>query len=381
MTKKKVLTFLVAPNTMKGSVSAIAAAAALRRGIERGLPNAKVMEQPIADGGELTTEILVAALGGIMKEVTVKDPLGRNVKAKYGLVDEGKTGVLELAAASGMSLLKPDELNPMRASTFGTGQLITAILDQGCKRILLGLGNSATVDAGTGILKALGVRLTERNKSAIPLGGSYLHTIVNIDMAEMDHRLHDTEIIVLCDVENTLLGKEGAAFVFGPQKGATGEQVRLLEENMEHFAKVSNKLFGFDLPSIKHGAAAGGVAATLSAYLNASLVDGTQYLMEVVGMTDKIAQADFVFTAEGRLDEQTLKGKGPHGLALLANEHNKPIVCFTGSVPIGFKPEDYPMFQGVIALPNRPMSLNDCMANATELLEYQSMQVARLLGV
>lgn len=381
MSKKKAPTFLVAPNTLKGSISAIAAAAALRKGIERGLPNAKVIEQPIADGGELTTEIIVKALGGEFKEVTVKDPLGRDVRARYGLVDEGKTGVLELAAASGMSLLKPDELNPMRASTFGTGQLINAILDQGCKKILLGLGNSATVDAGTGILKALGVRLTERNKSAIPLGGSYLHTIVSIDMTEMDHRLHDTEIVVLCDVENTLLGKEGAAHVFAPQKGATGEQVRLLEENMEHFSKVSNKLFGFDLPSIKHGGAAGGVAATLAAYLNAQLVPGTEYLMDVVGMAEKVATADFVFTAEGRLDEQTLKGKGPHGLALLANENGKPVVCFTGAIQPGFNQDNFPMFQAVVALPNRPMNLNDSMSNAAELLEYQAMQVARLLGV
>lgn len=381
MSKKKAPTFLVAPNTLKGSISAIAAAAALRKGIERGLPNAKVIEQPIADGGELTTEIIVKALGGEFKEVTVKDPLGRDVRARYGLVDEGKTGVLELAAASGMSLLKPEELNPMRASTFGTGQLINAILDQGCKKILLGLGNSATVDAGTGILKALGVRLTERNKSAIPLGGSYLHTIVSIDMTEMDHRLHDTEIVVLCDVENTLLGKEGAAHVFAPQKGATGEQVRLLEENMEHFSKVSNKLFGFDLPSIKHGGAAGGVAATLAAYLNAQLVPGTEYLMDVVGMAEKVASADFVFTAEGRLDEQTLKGKGPHGLALLANENGKPVVCFTGAIQPGFNQDNFPMFQAVVALPNRPMNLNDSMANAAELLEYQAMQVARLLGV
>lgn len=381
MSKKKAPTFLVAPNTLKGSISAIAAAAALRKGIERGLPNAKVIEQPIADGGELTTEIIVKALGGEFKEVTVKDPLGRDVRARYGLVDEGKTGVLELAAASGMSLLKRDELNPMRASTFGTGQMINAILDQGCKKILLGLGNSATVDAGTGILKALGVRLTERNKSAIPLGGSYLHTIVNIDMTEMDHRLHDTEIVVLCDVENTLLGKEGAAYVFAPQKGATGEQVRLLEENMEHFSKVSNKLFGFDLPSIKHGGAAGGVAATLAAYLNAELVSGTEYLMGVVCMAEKVASADFVFTAEGRLDEQTLKGKGPHGLALLANENSKPVVCFTGAIQQGFNQDNFPMFQAVVALPNRPMNLNDSIANAAELLEYQAMQVARLLGV
>ena len=158
-------------------------------------------------------------------------------------------------------------------------------------------------------------------------------------------------------------------------------QVRLLEENMEHFAKVSNKLFGFDLPSIKHGGAAGGVAATLAAYLNAELVPGTEYLMGVVGMAEKVAAADFVFTAEGRLDEQTLKGKGPHGLALLANENGKPVVCFTGAIQPGFNQDNFPMFQAVVALPNRPMSLNDSMANAAELLEYQAMQVARLLGV
>ncbi len=381
MAKKKPLRFLVAPNTLKGSINAIDAAKAIRKGIERGVPGAIVVEQPIADGGELTTEILVRAMGGVMKEATVRDPLGREVKAKYGLVDDGKTGILELAAASGMSLLKREELNPMRTSTFGTGQLINVILDQGCKRIILGLGNSATVDAGTGILKALGIRLTERNKSAIPLGGSYLHIIEQIDMTELDMRINDTEIIVLCDVENTLLGKEGAARMFAPQKGATGEQVKLLEENLEHFAKKSKQLFGFDLPSIVHGGAAGGVAATLATYLNAKLVHGANYLLEVTGTPAKIEDADFIFTAEGQLDEQTLKGKGPHGLALLAQEHNKPVVCFTGGLAPSFVPENFPLFQAVIPLPTRPMTLHESMQNAADLLEYQAMQTARLLAI
>lgn len=381
MNKKKALRFLVAPNTLKGSINAIDAAIAIRKGIERGVPGAIVIEQPIADGGEHTTDILVKAMGGVFKEAIVRDPLGREVKARYGLVDDGKTGVLEIAAASGMKLLKRDELNPMRASTFGTGQLINAILDQGCKRILLGLGNSATVDAGTGILKALGIRLTERNKSAIPLGGSYLHTIVNIDTTEMDHRLHDTEIVVLCDVENTLLGKDGAARVYAPQKGATDEQVKLLEENMEHFAKISHKLFGFDLPIIKHGGAAGGVAATLATYCNAKLVGGTEYIMQITGMAEKLAEADFVFTAEGRLDEQTLNGKGPYGLAMLAQQNQKPVVCFTGLLAPGYSPETFPMFQAVMTLPTRPMTINESLQNAAELLEYQAMQAARLLAV
>lgn len=381
MGKKQALRFLVAPNTLKGSLNAIDAATALRKGIERALPNAQVVEQPIADGGELTTEILVKALGGVFKEVVVKDPLGREVKAKYGLVDDGQTGVLELAAASGLSLLKKEEMNPMRTSTFGTGQLINAILDQGCKKILLGLGNSATVDAGTGILKALGIRLTERNKSAIPLGGSYLHTIQHIDTAEMDHRLHDTEIVVLCDVENHLLGNEGAAHMFAPQKGATGEQVLLLEDNLGHFVTKSKQLFGFDLNTIKHGGAAGGVAATLSAYLNAKLVNGIQYLMDATGMPAKIAEADFVFTAEGRLDEQSLKGKGPVGLALLAQEHKKPVICFTGSVSPAFNQVDFPMFQAVIPLPNRPMTLSESIQQTAQLLEFQAMQTAKLLAV
>lgn len=372
---------MVAPNTLKGSINAIDAANALRKGIARGVPGSIVVEQPIADGGELTTEILVHAMGGVFKEALVRDPLGRDIKARYGLVDDGKTGVLELAAASGMSLLKREELNPMRTSTFGTGQLINILLDQGCKRIILGLGNSATVDAGTGILKALGVRLTERNKSAIPLGGSYLHIIEHIDLTELDSRIHDTEIMVLCDVENTLLGKEGAARVFAPQKGATGEQVHLLEENLEHFSKKSKSLFGFDLPSIMHGGAAGGVAATLAAYLNAQLVHGTNYLLEATGTPEKIAEADFIFTAEGRLDEQTLKGKGPHGLAQLAKDHQKPIICFTGSLAPGFTPETFPLFQAIIPLPTRPMSLHESMTHAADLLEYQAMQVARLLVV
>lgn len=374
-------TFLIAPNGLKGSLLATEACDIIATAIEKAIAGVTIIKQPIADGGQQTTEIITKALKGKLKKVTVKDPLNRDVEAQYGLLDNGKTGVMELSAASGHHLLNREELNPMRASTFGTGQLMQKLLDEGCTRIIIGVGGSATVDGGTGMLKALGARLTERNKSAIPLGGGYLHTIVNIDLTELDSRLADCEIEVLCDVENKLLGREGAAMVFGPQKGATIEQVRLLEENMEHFAKVTKRLYGVDMADMVHGGAAGGTAAALAAYTNAKLVPGIAHLMEVVHMEDKVKEADIVITAEGRLDEQTLKGKGPYGLAKLAKKHGKAVVCITGQLAENLKPKDFELFDAIITLPTRPMTLDESIKETKQLLKLEAGQLAQVLRI
>lgn len=375
------LNLLIAPNGFKGSLQATDACDIMAAALLDVLPDATLVKQPIADGGEQTVQIIVEAKGGELKTTKVKDPLGRDIEATYGLIDGGKTGVMEMCAASGIQLLTSDELNPMRASTFGTGQLIIQLLEEGCEKIILGLGGSATVDAGTGMLKALGVRLTERNKSGIPLGGGYLHTIENIDLTELDPRLKDVEIVVMCDVENTLIGKDGAAMMFAPQKGATPEQVRLLEENLEHFNRVTHRLFGIDMGEMPFGGSAGGTAAALAAYTEANLTNGIDFLMKEVDMEKKIKSVDAVITAEGRLDEQTLKGKGPYGLAALAKKHGKPVICITGALAKGMTTEDFPLIDVILPLATRPMTLDESIRQTETLLDFTCKQVAQLIGI
>jgi glycerate kinase len=379
--KNAQLNLLVAPNGFKGSLQAIDACSIIAKALSSVLPDANIIQQPIADGGEQTTQIITNACGGELKKVTVKDPLNRPIEATYGLIDGGKTGVIEMCAASGMQLLTTDELNPMRASTFGTGQLLVKLLEEGCTKIIIGLGGSATVDAGTGMLKALGIRLTEKNKSGIPLGGGYLHTIENIDLTEADPRLKDCEINVLCDVENTLNGLEGAAMMFAPQKGATPEQVRILSDNIEHFTRVTQRLFGIDMSELEFGGSAGGTAAALAAYTEAELVNGIEYLMDIVDMEEKVKQADAVITAEGQLDEQTLKGKGPYGLAKLAKKHGKPVICITGALAEGMTPEDFPLIDVILPLATRPMSLEESIRQTATLLDFTCKQIAHLIGI
>lgn len=380
-TKKSSLNIVVAPNSFKGSMLASEVCQIIGTELQNTLPNATIIQQPIADGGEQTTEIITKALKGELKQTLVKDPLGREVTAIYGLVDDGHTGVMEMCAASGMNLVHPEDLNPMRASTFGTGQLILKLLDEGCKKLIIGLGGSATVDAGTGMLKALGARLTEKNKSAIPLGGGYLHTIVNIDLTELDPRLKECEIQVMCDVENKLLGPEGAAIMFGPQKGATVEQVRLLEDNITHFNNITHRLFGIEMADIPYGGSAGGTAAAMAAYLDAELVNGINHLLATVNLEEKIKAADVVITAEGRLDEQTLKGKGPYGLAKMAKKHGKPVICITGQLAADMIPDEFEVFDVIEMLPTRPMNLDEAIDHTADLLRIRASQLGKLIHI
>lgn len=375
------INIVVAPNSFRDSLLASKVCDIISEGLSKNLKGANIIKQPIADGGEQSCEIIVRSLNGELKKTTVKDPLGRDVEATYGLIDDGKTAVIEMCSASGQKLLRKEELNPMRASTFGTGQLISKVLDEGCTKILIGLGGSATVDVGTGMLKALGARLTEKNKSAIPLGGGYLHTIVNIDLTELDPRTKECEIVALCDVENLLTGKEGAAMMFGPQKGATIEQVRLLEDNVSHFSNVTERLFGINMKEMKHGGAAGGTAACLAAYLDAELVSGIDHLMEVVGLEESIKNADLVITAEGRIDEQTLKGKGPYGVAQIAQKHNVPVICIAGQLAESISPSDIPMFDAIETLPTAPMSLDTALSKTEQLLLMRAEQLGKMISI
>lgn len=375
------MNILLAPNALKGSLTAPEVASALRAGLQRGYPAANFLIAPIADGGDGTVRIILDAIGGELHVCTVKGPLGEPVEAFYGILPDGKTAVFELAAASGLARIPAGKLSPMTASTYGTGELIRDALDKGCRRLILGLGGSATTDVGIGILTALGLRLLNESGYEIPASGGGLSFLHSIDDSGLDPRLGECEIILPCDVHNPLLGLHGSARVFAPQKGATPDQVLLLEANLERFANLVKEMRGVEISDMPHGGAAGGAAAGLSAFLNVNIVSGIQFMLDQIGFDAKLAKADIVVTAEGRLDVQSLEGKGPYGVALQAAKRKVPVLCVTGQAPADWDPAMFDAFYAVFPIPTAPMSLEEAQVRAGELVEFTGWQIGRMLAL
>lgn len=323
--------FLLAPDSFKGTLSASQVCDAMERGIKRVFSNAICLKVPMADGGEGTVEALLGPEGELItKQVT--GPLGRPVQASYGVIEDGTTALIEMASASGLSLLSPEERNPLKATTYGTGELILDALDRGVKRILIGLGGSATNDAGAGCMQALGVHFFDANGKSLPLGGAALQDLHTIDDSELDGRLKEVEILLACDVENPLIGAFGAANVFGPQKGATPGMVKTLERAMNHFATQVKLQIGKDIAYTPGAGAAGGLGGGLFAFTSAELHRGVDLVIEHTRLRDKIRVCDYVFTGEGTIDNQTRFGKTPYGVAKLAKKMNRPVIGVAGSI-------------------------------------------------
>lgn len=371
---------IIAPGAFKHSLSADAAARAIALGVRRSGLGAELVTLPIADGGNGTLAAFLAAGHGKRFSATVDDPLGRPVLAEFGLLDDG-TAVIEMALASGLELLKPGELNPLATSTYGTGQLMQAALDAGAKRMIVGMGGSATVDGGAGCLQALGVALMDAYGVNVPRGGGYLHSIFIIDPQGLDPRWKQIEVLVASDVDNPVLGERGAAAVFGPQKGATPQQVAILEENLRHFFTLLRDQLGVDVLAVPGGGAAGALAGGLVAFLNARVESGIDLILRYSGFVEHLRTADLVITGEGRMDEQTIGGKGPIGVARLAREHGVPTVALVGGLNI----DDARLHEAGIhaALPilSRPMPLEDALANAAELVEQTALRLGYLLQI
>jgi glycerate kinase len=370
---------LIAPNAFKGSLKAREVARAISEGLAQASPSFEPLIAPIADGGEGTVEILTEANQGEYRECEVQNAIGKPITARYGILPGGRTAVLEMAAASGLGQLAADELSPMKASSFGTGQLIKDALDQGCRRIILGLGGSATSDAGTGILQALGLKILTDSGYEVPLGGGGLAFAEKFDLSGLDPRLKECEFILPCDVNNPLLGEEGAARVYSPQKGATPEQVDSLEENLNHFAGLVSRFVGKDIGSMPQGGAAGGTSAGLYAFLNVRLISGIDFLLHQIGFDEKLREASFLITAEGRLDQQSLEGKGPYGVARRAARRQVPTLCLTGQLPPDFDPARFPAFQAIFPIPTRPMDLETAMSETESLLRFSAWQIGKML--
>jgi len=325
---------LIAPNAFKNSLDAAQAARAIEKGLERSQLNCTTECFPIADGGDGTGSLIIERCNGIIVPQQVHDPLGRKIDSRFGLIDNGKTAIIEMADASGLRLLKKEELNPMQTSSYGTGELINAALDRGVNKIIIAMGGSATVDGGCGILKALGIDFLDKNGKRLKAIPDELLKMVKIDDSGLDQRILDTEIVILCDVNNKLLGPGGAAAVFGPQKGASPADVKVLGNFLANFAAVSKTQLGTDMTAIKHGGAAGGATAGLHTWLNAKLVNGIEYFLSLTGFDAALKKANLVITSEGSIDTQTLQGKGPYGVAAEAKKRTIPVIGLAGQVPL-----------------------------------------------
>jgi glycerate 2-kinase len=323
---------LIAPNAFKAALDARSAAEAIAEGLAQSKLNADSILFPIGDGGDGTAQLIHHYLNGEMISEKVHDPFGKKITAQFSWVEESKTAIIEMAAASGIRLLRKEELNPMVASSYGTGELIKAALHKGAKRILLCMGGSATVDGGIGILQALGIRFLNKSREELNILPKDLVQLALIDVASIDKGIHNCELVVLCDVTNPLLGNAGAATVFGPQKGASVEEVKELEKALTIFSKITFEQTGKDISVLKHGGTAGGAAAGLYAFLDASLANGIDYFLELTLFDAALKEADLVITGEGSLDAQTLGGKGPFGVAVHARQKDLPVIGLAGVV-------------------------------------------------
>lgn len=360
---------VVAPDSFKGSLTAIEVSDAIEKGIREIFPEAKIIKIPMADGGDGTVQCLVNATGGKILEEKVIGPLGDEVLASYGILADKKTAVIEMAAASGLTLVPENRRNPLITTTYGTGQLIKAALDQGCRKMIIGIGGSATNDGGAGMVQALGVKLLDQEGKEIGFGGGKLKKIIRIDISCMDNRLSDTKVLVASDVNNPLCGLKGASRIYGPQKGATPEVIEELDESLAHFAKLIKRDLHKDIQDIPGAGAAGGLGAGLMAFLNAELRPGIEIIIEVVKLKQAIKGADLVITGEGKIDSQTIYGKAPIGVAKIAKKYKIPVMAIA---PIIGEDADIVYRYGIdflVKISEPPMSLTDPKTKKVQLIK------------
>ena len=372
---------LIAPNAFKNSLDATKAAEAISNGLHKSKLQCTTSCFPVADGGDGTAGLLIDYLKGEWIHANVHDPLMRKISSSFGWIAEEKTAIIELAAASGLRLLKPAEFDPLKATTAGTGALILEAFEKNAKKIILCAGGSATVDGGTGILQALGIKFFDAKGNALDDLPAALSLLTEIDTAGCDERIKNIPIIILCDVENPLLGPNGAAAIFGPQKGASEKDVQLLESMLSNFSDIVLHKTGKDISAIKHGGAAGGVAAGLEAFFDAELVNGIDYFLQVTGFENELAKADMVITGEGSIDLQTLQGKGPFGVAKKAKDFLLPVIGMAGRVPGVIDNSLKQYFDRLISINDNEADLETAIKNTFTDLEKTSQQFGDLLSL
>jgi glycerate kinase len=371
----------IATDSFKGTMTALEAAECIERGLRRELVNISVRKVPMADGGDGFVQAIVDATKGRLKRAKVHDPLGRPIWAQYGVTGNGRNAIIEMAATSGLVLLKPSERNPMNTTTHGTGDLIRAALRTGVRKILIGIGGSATNDGGMGMARALGVRFLDENGREIPEGGGALEKLARIDLSDRMSAPDRVGIEVACDVDNPLTGPKGAARVYGEQKGATSEQIRVLDENLKHLARILRNDLGIDVERVPGAGAAGGLGAGLLAFLGATLRPGIDLVADAIRLHKRLSGCDLVITGEGRTDGQTLFGKAPMGVIREARQQGIPVIVISGSIGPGAEAlldHGVDAYYGALSKPLDDIAL---LRKGPRLLEDCAAQVARVIGV
>lgn len=379
--KKTLLRVAIAPDSFKGSQTAAQAADRIERGMKKAIRGLRTVKVPMADGGEGTVDAMVAATGGTIRRRTVAGPLGRPVRAHFGLSGDGLTAIIEMAAASGLPLLRPAERNPWRTTTRGTGELIRAGLHLGVKAIVLGIGGSATNDGGCGMARALGVRFLDDKGRELAEGGGALSKLDRIDCSTVDPRLKKVRIKVACDVDNPLAGPKGASRIYGPQKGADRAMTLELDRNLRRLGRIVRRDLGIDIMAVPGGGAAGGLGAGLVAFAGAELRPGVDIVIETVQLRRKIRGCSLVITGEGRMDGQTASGKTPSGVARVARELNIPVIALCGSLGTDVHAVHAVGIDAFFSSLTESIVETDIASRGPVMLEECAEQVGRLLAL
>ncbi|HAX52210.1 glycerate kinase [Muricomes intestini] len=372
---------VVAVDSFKGSLSSMDAGFAVRDGILRARPDAEIIVKPLADGGEGTTDALIEGMGGERISITVTGPLGKPVDAYYGYLKETDTAIIEMASAAGIVLVPNGEKNPLTATTFGVGEMIKDAAERGCRNFIIGLGGSVTNDGGIGMLQALGYTFLDKNFQETGQGAQALGKITSIKTDNVYSKLKECHFQVACDVTNPLCGKNGATYIYGPQKGVSGAMLDRLDADMSHFAAITSMVMGNDFLETEGAGAAGGLGFALLSYLNARLIPGIELILDAVRLQDALKDADIAVTGEGRLDHQTAMGKAPVGVARLAKRYNVKVLAFAGGVTKDARACNkagidafFPIVRGITTL-EEAMEPENARANMTDTVE----QVFRII--
>jgi glycerate kinase len=360
---------VVAPDSFKGSLTAVEVADAIGQGVREIFPEAEIVKIPMADGGEGTVQCLVNVTGGEILKEKVIGPLGGEVLAHYGILRDKKTAIIEMAEASGLTLVPENKRNPLITTTYGTGQLIKAALEQGCRKMVIGIGGSATNDGGAGMVQALGAKLLDKEEKEIGFGGRELKKIYRIDISYLDNRVSDTKVLIASDVSNPLCGPKGASRIYGPQKGATPEIIEELDKSLAHFTEVIKRDLNKDVKNVPGAGAAGGLGASLMAFLDAELRPGIEIMIEIVKLEQAIKDADLVITGEGKIDSQTIYGKVPIGVAKIAKKYNIPVIAVAAIIGDDAEIVRQYGISSLISVSGTPMRLDESLPNKVSLIK------------
>lgn len=370
---------VISPDSYKGSLSATEVARVISKAIHEISPVVETVLLPVADGGEGTLEPLIIATKGRFIETTVQDPLGRQIDAVYGVLGDEKTCVIEMARASGLTLLTREERNPLKASTYGTGELIKHALDQGFRKFIVGIGGSATNDGGAGMLRALGVRFRNKLKEEIPAEGGALVNLAEVDISKMDERIQSSQFILACDVDNPLLGTNGATAIFGPQKGVTPQMKDQLESGLKSLADKIGDVTGISVHQTPGAGAAGGLGGAFLALFPVQLKSGIDVVMEAIQFEQHIEGADLIITGEGKTDKQTLSGKAPMGVALAANKRNIPVILISGFIEEDSKGALSTYFSELISIVNESVSFKESLNDPVHFLTVRTKETMKAI--